>query len=217
MGLVQSSSYRDTKILQKTCKERFEERKIKSEPGENVIHHTIKLHDDYMHLFNVNMVPYNALMAVIDSLINSSTSTFAVWAATKSIIISCFLKDNSGKNTSAQFLVTNIPTIEVICGKADDDQSLLESGLWVALNNRKDKDAAPTAFLIEKLTSKVNKLSATILKHDGTCLTYGKEGHKSPECPTKNNHSSETPKKKGIVWQPYFLMHIQHLFCYAPV
>ena len=195
MGLVQSSSYRGTKILQKT----FEERKVKNEPGENVIHHTIKLRDDYMRLYNANMVPYDALMTVIDSLIDSSTLTFAVWAATKRISVSRFLKDNAGKTTSALLLVTDAPTIESICDEADDEyQSLMESGLWVALNNKKDKDAAPTAFLIEKLTSKVNKLSATITKREGTCWTCGKEGHKSPECPTKNNHSSETVKKKGV-------------------
>ena len=48
MGLIQSSSYRSTKILQKT----FRERKIKTEPGEIEIHHTIKLCNDYMRLYS---------------------------------------------------------------------------------------------------------------------------------------------------------------------
>ena len=83
MGLVQSSYYRGTKILQQT----FEERKLKSEQGEDVIKHMIKLCNDYMQHFKANMVPYNALMTVINSLIDSSTPTFAVWAATKRISV----------------------------------------------------------------------------------------------------------------------------------
>ena len=194
MGLVQSSSYRGTKILQRT----FEERKLKSEPGEDVIKHTIKLRDDYMRLYNANMVPYDALMTVIDSLIDSSTPTFAVWAATKRIAVSRFLKNNAGKTPSALSLMTDAPTVETICDEADDEyQSLLEAGLWVAIDSKKDKDATPTAFLLEKLSSKVDKLSANLTKREGTCWTCGKEGHKSPECPTKNNNSSDISKKKS--------------------
>ena len=186
MGLVQSSSYRGTKILQKT----FEERKIKNEPGENVIKHTIKLRDDYMRLYNANMVPYDALMTIVDSLIDSSTPTFAVWAATKRIAVSKFLKDNAGKTQLTLSLIVDAPTIESICNEADDEyQSLMESGLWVALDSKKDKDAAPTAYLLEKLSTKVDKLTANIEKREGTCWTCGKEGHKSPECPTKTNRS----------------------------
>ena len=186
MGLVQSSSYRGTKILQKT----FEERKIKNEPGKNVIKHTIKLLDKYMCLYNANMVPYNALMTIVNSLIHSSTPTIAVWAATKKIAVSKFLKDNAGKTQLTLSLIVNTPTIESICNKADNEyQSLMESGLWVALDSKKDKDAAPTAYLLEKLSTKVDKLTANIEKCEGTCWTCGKEGHKSPECSTKTNRS----------------------------
>ena len=54
-----------------------------------------------MCLYNTNMVPYNVLITVIDSLINSLIPTFAVWAATKCITVSHFLKDNVGKTASA--------------------------------------------------------------------------------------------------------------------
>lgn len=72
MVLAQPTSYRGTKILQRT----IEQRQPKSEPGKNVIKHTIKCHNNYMHLYNANMVPYDALMTVINSLINSSTPIF---------------------------------------------------------------------------------------------------------------------------------------------
>ena len=194
MGLVQSSSYRGTKILQRT----FEERKLKDEQGEDVIKHTIKLRDDYMRLFNANMVPYDVLMTVVDSLVDSSTPTFSVWAATKRIAVSRFLKDNAGKTPSALSNLPDAPTVENICDEADDEyQSLFESGLWVAINSKKDTEAAPTAFLLEELSTKINKLSADLTKREGTCWTCGKEGHKSPDCPTKNNNSPDDSKKKG--------------------
>ena len=146
MGLVQSSSYRGTKLLQKA----FEEQRLKLEPGENVIKHTIKLRDDYVRLRNANMVPYDALMTVVDSLSNSTTSIFAVWAATKRIEVSKFLKENAGKTAIALASIPNAPTIESVCNEADDEyQSLIESGLWVAQDSKKDKEAAPTAFLLE--------------------------------------------------------------------
>ena len=103
VGLVQSSSYRRTKILQQTIKKR----KLKSEQGKDVMKHTIKLCSDYMRLYKANMVPYNALMTVIDSHIDLSTPTFAVWAATKQIAVSCFLKDSAGKTPPALSLITN--------------------------------------------------------------------------------------------------------------
>jgi Zinc knuckle len=191
MNLVQSSSYRGTKLLQKT----FEDRKLKSEPGENVIKHTIKLRNDYMRLFNANMVPYDALMTVVDSLVCSSTPAFDVWAATKRIAISQFLKENAGKTQRTLSLIPDAPTISSICDQADEEyQSLLESGLWVATDLKKDKDAAPTAFLLEKLTARVNNIE----KREGTCWTCGKEGHKSPDCPTKTKplRPSNTSLKK---------------------
>jgi Zinc knuckle len=75
---------------------------------------------------------------------------------------------------------------------------LLESGLWVSLASTKNKEASPTAFLHEKLTSKIDKLLANLTKHKGTCWTCGKEGHKSHDCPTKKSKDSpETSKKKN--------------------
>lgn len=187
MGLVQSSSYRGTKLLQKT----FEDRKLKLEAGENVIKHTIHLRNDYMRLFNANMVPHDALMTVIDSLIDSSTPTFSVWAATKRISISRFLKDNAGKAPSALWLIDGSPTIEAICDEADDEyQSLVESGLWIAQASHKDSDAAPTAYLLAQLSSKVDKLTSNFSKREGTCWTCGKEGHMSPNCPDKSSIES---------------------------
>ena len=116
------------------------------------------------------MVPYNAFMTVINSYIDSLTPFFAIWAATKRITVSCFLKNKVGKTTSALLQVTDEPTIDAICDGADDEnQSLMDFGLWVSLNNKIDKDAAPAAFFIKKLTSKVNKLSTTISKSEGTC------------------------------------------------
>ena len=39
---------------------------------------------------------------------------------------------------------------------------------------------------------------ANLTKHEGTCWTCGKEGHKSPDCPTKKSKDSpETSKKKN--------------------
>ena len=74
----------------------------------------------------------------------------------------------------------------------------MESGLEVPIYSKKDKDVAPTAFLLEKLTSKVvDEHSANLSKHKSTCCTCGKEGHTSPECPTKNNHSPNTSKNKN--------------------
>jgi Zinc knuckle len=192
MGLVQSSSYRGTKLLQKA----FEERKLKTEPGENVTKHTIKLRDDYVRLRNANMVPHDALMTIVDSLVDSSTSTFAVWAATKRIEVGKFLKENAGKTVTAMMSIPNAPTVETICNEADDEyQSLFESGLWIATESKKDKDAAPTAFLLEKLSKSVDRLTANQNKKEGTCWTCGKEGHKSPDCPTKNSSGGNNNDK----------------------
>jgi hypothetical protein len=122
-----------------------------------------------MCLYNANMIAYNAFMTVIDSLIDSSTPTFAVWVATKQISVSCFLKDNASKTPSTLSLIPNTPTVESICDKANNKyQSLLESGLWVSIDSKKDKETTPTVFLLEKLTSKVDKLSANLTKHKGT-------------------------------------------------
>ena len=193
MGLVQSSSYRGTKILQRT----FEEKKLKGEQGENVIKHTIKLCDNYMRLSNANMVPYDSLMTVIDSLIDSLTPTFSVWAATKRITISCFLKDNAGKTPSALSSILNALTVEAICDEADDEyQLLIKSGLWIAMDSKKDKEAAPTAFLLEKLSTKVDKLTTNISKREGTCWTCGEERHKSPDCQKKDGNSPASSKEK---------------------
>ena len=63
--------------------------------------HTIKLPDDYVHQRNANMIPYNALMTVVDSLSDSTTSIFAMLAATKRIKVSKFLKENAGKTAIA--------------------------------------------------------------------------------------------------------------------
>jgi Zinc knuckle len=192
MGLVQSSSYRSTKLLQKA----FEERKLKTEPGENVTKHTIKLRDDYVRLRNANMVPHDALMTIIDSLVDCSTSTFAVWAATKRIEVGKFLKENAGKTVTAMMSIPNAPTVETICNEADDEyQSLFESGLWIATESKRDKDAAPTAFLLEKLSKNVDRLMANQNKKEGTCWTCGKEGHKSPDCPTKNSNGGNKNDK----------------------
>jgi hypothetical protein len=79
MSIVQFSSYRGTKLLQR----QFEECKRKNKTGENVLKYSIKLQDDHMRLFNANMIPHDVLMTIIDSLINSSTPSFAIWAATQ--------------------------------------------------------------------------------------------------------------------------------------
>ena len=74
----------------------------------------------------------------------------------------------------------------------------MESGLVVPIYSKKDTDAAPTAFHLEKLTSKVvDELSANLSKRKGTCWTCGNAGHTPPDCPTKNNHSSNTSKNKN--------------------
>ena len=199
MGLVQSSSYRGIKLLQRT----FEERKLKSENGENVIKHTIKLREDYRKLFNSNMVPHDSLMTTIDSLVDCSTSTFAVWASTKQIAISRFLKENAGKTASALSMITDAPTIEAICDEADDEyQSLLESGLWTAIDSKKDIDAAPTAFLIEKLTKTIDRISANQEKKEGTCWTCGKLGHTSPKCPDKKTKKGNDHDRKKSTTYP---------------
>ena len=172
--MCSSDLYRGTKLLQKT----FEDRKLKSEPGKNVIKHTIKLHDCYMRLFNANMVPYDALMTVVDSLVCSSTPAFDVWAATKRIAISQFLKENTGKTQCSLSLILDAPTISSICDQADEEyQSLLESSLWVATNLKEDRDAASRAFLLEKLTARVITLKSTkvlagpVEKMGTNCLT----------------------------------------------
>ena len=108
VGLVQSSSYRRTKMLQQTIKKR----KFKSEQGKDVMKHTIKLCSDFMRLYKANMVPYNALMTVIDSHIDLFTPTLVAWAATKQIAVSCFSKDNAGKSPSALSLITNAPIVK---------------------------------------------------------------------------------------------------------
>ena len=74
MSLVHSSSCRGTNLLQKT----FEARKLKNEPGKNVIKDTIKICNHYICLFNTNMVPYDPLMTFVDSLVWPSTPAFNV-------------------------------------------------------------------------------------------------------------------------------------------
>ena len=193
MGLVQSLSYRGTKLVQHT----FEERKLKSEQGENVITHTIKLCNYYMQLSNANMIPYNSLMTVINSLIDSSTPNFSVWAATKRITVSCFLKESAGKTPLSLSSILDAPTVKAIGNKANDKyQSLVESSLWIAMDSKKDKEAALAAFLIKKLSSKVDKLTANMAKHEDTCWTCEDEGHKSPVCPKKNDNSPASSKGK---------------------
>ena len=83
-----------------------------------------------MHLINAIMVPYDALMTVGDSLDCFSTPVFEVWAATRDIVISQFLKGDVGKTQHTLSLIPNAPTISSICNQADKEyQSLLESAL----------------------------------------------------------------------------------------
>jgi hypothetical protein len=199
MGLVQSGSYRGLKVLQSI----FEERRLKNEPGENVTKHTLKLRNDYARLRNANMVPHDALMTVVDSFIDCTTNAFAIWAATKRIAVADFLKENAGKASSALVLIKDAPTIEAICDEADDHyQSLVGSKLWVAIDSKKDKDAAPTAFLLEKLSRGLDRLSSNQGRNDNTCYTCGKEGHKSPACPNKEQHKRFKVKDQQTVKPP---------------
>ena len=91
-----------------------------------------------MQLYNANMIPYGSLMTVINSHIDSLTPTFSVWAATKRITTPNFLKENAGKTPLAFSSILDAPTVEAICNKANNKyQSLVKSGLWIALESKK--------------------------------------------------------------------------------
>ena len=79
------------------------------------------------------MVPHDALMTFIDSLINLLTPTFAVWAATKQITVSLFLNDNASKTPSALSLIANAPTSASICNEADNEYQSLVAAIFYAV------------------------------------------------------------------------------------
>ena len=193
MGMLGSSTTRGFKSLRTT----FESRKLKSEPSENVSKHTIKVRDDYKRLSNANISMDDCLLTTIDNMVECSTQPFNVWASTKRIEINKFLKENMGKSALVWARLPNAPSVEGICDEADDEYlSLFEAGLWTAVELKKDKQAAPAAFLISKITQAIDKLSVQTNNND-TCWTCGKVGHRSPQCPEKPLKSEGNRKRAG--------------------
>jgi hypothetical protein len=184
MTTIQSSSFHGNRALLST----FQDRKLKDEPGENVLQHTIKLRNDYKRLQHANLGSIDAVQTCIESLMDSSCSTFNVWCATKRITISEFVREHHGKLPSALVNLPNVPTVDALCNDADDYyKGLFDAGQWTAVLSKQDKEAAPAAFLLEKLSKQIDKMT---LRKPGTCYTCGKAGHKSPDCPDKD------PKKR---------------------
>lgn len=57
------------------------------------------------------------------------------------------LEENAGKTASALAMINDAPTFKAICNEANHEyQLLLESGLWTAIDSKKDKDDAPISF-----------------------------------------------------------------------
>ena len=197
MGILSSSTSRAFKPLRVA----FESRKLKSEGGENVARHTIKVRDDFKRLSNAGVEVPDSLLTVIDNMIECSTQPFSVWASTKRIEVSKFLKENMGKSKLVVSMIPNAPTVEALCDEADDEYlSLFEAGLWVAIESKRDKQAAPAAFLVAKINKAIDKLSVAQTNKDDTCWTCGKVGHRSPQCPekpTKDDGSRKKIKGKG--------------------
>ena len=107
------------------------------------------------------------------------------------------MKDSSKKKLLALSFIPNALTVKAICNKANVKyQSLLESGLCIATDLKKDIEAVSSTFLLEKLSSKVNKLSGNITKCKGTGWACREEGHKLPDCPKKNGNSPASSKEE---------------------
>jgi hypothetical protein len=180
MGMLGSSTARGFKVLKAT----FEGRKLKSEPGENVARHTIKVRNDFRRLSNANVPMDDALLTVIDNMVECTTNSFNIWASTKRIAITAFLKENMGKSALVKSQIKDAPTVEGLCDDADEYYlSIFESGEWKATESKRDSQAVPTAFLLEKVNKALDRLSINHPKKENTCWTCGKAGHRSPQCP----------------------------------
>ena len=185
MSMLTSSTSRGFKSL----KLAFEDRKLKAEPGENVHKHTIHLRNQFLRLSNANVAMDDAILTTIESMMPSSTDQFNYWASTTRATVEKHLRETRGKSAAVRALIVNAPTVASICDEADEQYlSLCQSNLWLAAINTRDKQAAPAAFLIEKMSKVIDKLTLSNShpkRVEGTCWTCGKPGHRSPQCPDK--------------------------------
>jgi hypothetical protein len=182
MGILGSSTSRRFRSLRLV----FEERDLKNEPGENVHKHTIKVRDDFKRLYNAGVSMDDCLSTVVEGMMNSSCPAFNTFIATKRIEVNKFLRENRSKSALVRSLLPNSPSVEGLCDEADDEYiELYQAGRWTAMESLKDKQAAPAAFIIAKLSKAIDKLSVSAPKKDDICWTCGKPGHRSPTCPEK--------------------------------
>lgn len=201
MNILSSSNSRGFKTLRLA----FEDRKLTAEPGQNVHKHTIQIRNEYLRLINANVAIDDAILTVIDSMIPSCAYPFNMWASVTRLAVEKHISETMGKSAAVRALVPNAPTVGSICDEADEQyNSLLQSKLWPAALNPRDKQAAPAAFLLEKMTKAIDKLTLSNPKsnrEEGTCWNCGKPGHRSPQCPDKKRKSGENKGKASK--QPY--------------
>lgn len=150
-----------------------------------------------MRLYNANMVLYDTLMTAVNSLINYLTPTFAIWAGANCITFSCVLKDNTGKKPSALLLITMHQQFKQSATKQMINTNLYWKLVCGLLSTPRNKDTTPTTLFLEKLLTKLTSSPQYITNSKGTCWTCRKKGLQSPECPAKNNHSSDTTRRKA--------------------
>ena len=189
MGMLGSTTARGFRTL----RAQFEDRKLRSEPGENVRKHTLKVRNDYKRLCNANVPLEDSLLTVIDNMLDSSTSAFNSWSGAKHVEVLKFTKEYRGKSDLVKSQVKDAPTVEGICDEADDMYESLVTD-WVATDSKKDKQAVPSGFLMTKMSKAIDKLTLSQSKND-VCWTCGKAGHRSPECPDKGKSEG---KSKGF-------------------